>query len=199
MRKIIELLIDKLKNLNFNINWEEFLGKNIDLIKNKDLENIVKKIIPSLWYDKSIDVFESENVKYFLYYTYLLQKHNTTHAIQILDYQPFNYPTNLIRLLDVKKHVLITLLSAMSVEYEIVNKISNDYKYLVPIGSMTHENINEQIKNYTGVIVEDDDLFNFKLHDTFINDILLRCILLMGRNIEYEDIKDCKFYYIEPF
>ena len=178
--------------MNDNIDWNKFFENNTKLLVSDDTDKLIRKIVPYLWIDKSISDQETENAKYFLYYVKLLK--DVDGDVQILDYKIKKYPYYLIRILEIKKQISCIILKMMNIKYKIVDSIENDTKYLLPIGSITHDHID--LTSFTGIIIKDDELFNFIISDPIVNDILLKISLLRSRVIEYDEILTEKFHFI---
>jgi len=179
------IIAKHLTKLNNNIDWNELINRS----KDKLIYNICK----ALWIDKSIES-EGRNTKYFRYYLKLFNEQPLTN-VAILNFKDCSYDVN--SLLKFKIEISKSILTMMRIDVEIIDEITNDYDYLLPIGSITHHNINEQLKNYNGKIIRDDELYNFTIVSPTVNDVLIKAKLSMTRTDELEELINTKFYFID--
>jgi len=194
----IHILCDWLETIQSSVDWMKFFTKNMKLLYDDDDKKLFTKIQSLLWSDKSIEKEEDFREKYFIYYTELFNKDDYNYTITVQILLPHkSLPEHLYKHILDKINVVHHLLSVMQIKYIDTNKISNDYNYLLPIGSIGYNNINEMLKSYTGKIIHDNSLWNFEeKYPDIVNIFKIKIFMIEEDKDSIDDIIDCKLYII---
>lgn len=157
-------LIDFLYETNGNIDWNDFINKNMTLSPDK----LLSKIKSLVWIDKDIEYDNGmqQNIKLFSYYTALLNKY----------YKLISQPNVILYIIDVaegndkiksldefifeqikqKLNVLCRLLKIMKINFKLVTSLDENAKIVIPTCSITYNNPNDLLKSFSGIIIVDN-------------------------------------------
>ena len=167
-----EQLINFLYEINGNIDWNDFINKNMTIPPDK----LLSKIKSLIWIDKDLlyDNGMQQNANLFSYYTILLNKY----------YKLISLPDSIIYIIDIaegndkiesldnfifeevkqKLNVLCRLLKLMRIKFELVTSLNEESKIVIPTCSITYNNPNELFKNFKGLIIV-DNYYNIYKHE----------------------------------
>lgn len=200
-------LIDFLYETNGNIDWNDFINKNMTLSPDK----LLSKIKSLVWIDKDLayDNGMQQNMKLFSYYTSLLNKYYSLisrpeSVIHILNVAEGNDKSELLDEFifeEVKRklNVLCRLLKLMRVKFELVTSLNKDSKIVIPTCSITYNNPNELFKNFNGIMIV-DNYYNIYKHeeDKELNFFKLSIIQLSKNpEIKVSEIIDQKYGFLK--
>lgn len=200
-------LINFLYEINGNIDWNDFINKNMALPSNK----LLSKIKSLVWIDKNLDYDNGmqQNLKLFSYYTNLLNKY----------YPLISKPESIIYILNVanedqkihplddfiyeevrqKLNVLCRLLKIMRVNFKLVTSLDQNMKIVIPTCSITYNNPNELFKNFNGIMIV-DNFYNIytREEDKELNYFKLSIIQLSKNSeIKISEITDQKYGFLK--
>ena len=165
-------LINFLYGMNENIDWFDFINKNISLPDEK-LLNRVKSLI---WVDKDLDYETNlqQNGNLFLYYTNLLNKyypiiHQQDVVVDILDFpkndeEKSNVDEFISNEIHNKLNVLCRLLSHMNIQFKLTTSIDANSKIVIPTASIMYKQPDELFKSFNGIMVA-DNYYNIYLNE----------------------------------
>lgn len=165
-------LIDFLYETNGNIDWNDFINKNMTLSPDK----LLSKIKSLVWIDKDIEYDNGmqQNIKLFSYYTSLLNKY----------YKLISQPNVILYIIDIaegndkiksldefifdqikqKLNVLCRLLKIMKINFKLVTSLDENAKIVIPTCSITYNNPNDLLKSFSGIIIV-DNYYNIYRHE----------------------------------
>lgn len=165
-------LIDFLYETNGNIDWNDFINKNMTLSPDK----LLSKIKSLVWIDKDIEYDNGmqQNIKLFSYYTSLLNKY----------YKLISQPNTILYVIDIaegndkiksldefiieqikqKLNVLCRLLKIMKINFKLVTSLDENAKIVIPTCSITYNNPNDLLKSFSGIIIV-DNYYNIYRHE----------------------------------
>lgn len=159
--------------MNENINWDDFINKNMSLPD----EKILNRIKSLIWVDKDLayDTNLQQNANLFAYYTNLLNKyypllHQSDMVVYILapPSSPNDECSNIDEFIrdeiESKLNVLCRLLSHMNITYKLTTTITSDMKLVIPTCSIAYKHPDELFKSFTGIMVA-DNYYNIYLND----------------------------------
>ena len=183
-------LIDFLYGINGNINWDDFINKNMSISS----EKLLSKIKSLIWVDKDLEYDNGmqQNVKLFSYYTSLLNKYYRILSLPSVVVYILNIPDDKISPLDdfivneikQKLSVLCRLLGLMNIKYQLVTSINDDAKIVIPTASITYKNPNELFKSFSGILVVDNYYNIYKREEDIELNIFKLSIMQLYKNTE---------------
>lgn len=202
-----EQLINFLYEINGNIDWNDFINKNMSIPPNK----LLSKIKSLIWIDKdlSYDNGMQQNIKLFSYYTSLLNKYYkiitlpdiTVYIINVAEGNDKSTSLDDFIIDEVKQklNVLCRLLKLMRIKFELVTSLNKDSKIVIPTCSITYNNPNELLKSFSGIMII-DNYYNIYKHeeDKELNFFKLS-ITQLSKNpeIKIPEIMDQKYGFLK--
>lgn len=198
-------LVDFLYGINGNINWDDFINKNMSISS----EKLLSKIKSLIWVDKDLEYDNGmqQNVKLFSYYTSLLNKYYRILSLPEVVVYVLNISDDKISPLDdfivneikQKLSVLCRLLGLMNIKYQLVTSINDDAKIVIPTASITYKNPNELFKSFSGILVVDNYYNIYKrTEDIELNMFKLSIIqLYKNTEINISEILNQKYGFLE--
>lgn len=202
-------LINFLYEINGNIDWNDFINKNMTLPPNK----LLSKIKSLVWIDKNLDYDNGmqQNLKLFSYYTNLLNKYyplisqpeSIIYILNVADEDKKIHPLDDFIYEEVRQklNVLCRLLKIMRVNFKLVTSLDQNMKIVIPTCSITYNNPNELFNNFNGIMIA-DNFYNIYTHeeDKELNFFKLSVIQLSKNSeIKISEIIDQKYGFLKLF
>lgn len=198
-------LVDFLYGINGNIDWNDFINKNMSIPS----EKLLSKIKSLIWVDKDLEYDNGmqQNIKLFSYYTILLNKYYKVLSLPDVTVYILNVPDDKISPLDdfivdeIKKKlsVLCRLLGLMNIKYQLVTSINNDAKIVIPTASITYKNPNKLFTSFSGILIVDNyyNIYN-REEDIELNTFKLSIIqLYKNTEINISEILNQKYGFLK--
>lgn len=200
-------LINFLYEINGNIDWNDFINKNMTLPSNK----LLSKIKSLVWIDKNLDYDNGmqQNLKLFSYYTNLLNKYyplisqpeSIIYILNVADEDKKIHPLDDFIYEEVRQklNVLCRLLKIMRINFKLVTSLDQNMKIVIPTCSITYNNPNELFNNFNGIMIV-DNFYNIYAHDEDkeLNFFKLSVIQLSKNSeIKISEIIDQKYGFLK--
>ena len=155
-------IINFLTEINGNIDWNDFINKNMSYPDDK----ILNKIKSLIWVDKDIDYDTGMyyNINLYTYYTNLINKYYPILSqpgieVQILDFatdDKANVDEYIINELRKRLSVLTHIFTYMRIPFKLTTSINPNAKLVFPTCSITYTEPNKLFNSFSGIMAVDD-------------------------------------------